>query len=151
MGETLGRFQEQLGTLGTQLTSLSEINTDSLPREHCLALIELVDRVRRLAGAFKEPPSQPWWAGTRHWRQAWETQARGLDILREHAEILLRKEGINRIDVLGQPFDPVMMAANASEPSAQHPHFTVLEEILPGYELCGELLRPAQVKISLNK
>jgi molecular chaperone GrpE (heat shock protein) len=48
----------------------------------------------------------------------------------------------------GQPFDPRRMNAIDKEESAVVPEGTVLEVYRTGYEWCGEVFRPAQVKVS---
>jgi molecular chaperone GrpE (heat shock protein) len=47
-----------------------------------------------------------------------------------------------------QPFDPRKMNAIDKEESAVVPEGTVLEVYRTGYEWCGEVFRPAQVKVS---
>lgn len=149
--DALGQFQTGLTAMQTQLSELAAPMDEGLPREHGLALIEILDRAERLAVAFQKPSPRSWWPGAARWRHDWETQREGLDILREHIERFLKNEGIARLDVLGQPFNPATMSAIASEPSAQHPHFTVVEEIAPGYLCRGELLRAAHVKVSVRQ
>jgi molecular chaperone GrpE (heat shock protein) len=107
----------------------------------------------RLAKAFQASPAKKsWWAGTdRAWRQAWQTQGQALAILVSHFEELLKKEGVTRITTAGQPFDPSVMTAVAAEPDETRPPQTVLEEIAAGYRRRGELLRPAQVKVSVRR
>jgi molecular chaperone GrpE (heat shock protein) len=74
-----------------------------------------------------------------------------MDILFSHIEALLARPGIPRLRALHQPFDPAAMSAVAVDPSTQWPPQTVLEELVAGYCLHGELLRVAQVKVSTNK
>ena len=69
----------------------------------------------------------------------------------EHFEGLLSKEGIRRIETIGQAFDPAIMSAVAAEVNAERPHHAVIEEFAAGYFRRGELLRPAQVKVIINK
>ena len=151
-GDTLGRFDGDLKLLREQMQRLSlSAAPEGMSRTHCLALVELLDRVRRVACAFKETPSTSWWGGTDSWRRAWESHRQAFDILVGHFESLLKKEGLSRIETAGQPFDPSIMSAVAAEPDASRPDQSILDELAPGYRLRGELLRPAQVKVSLNK
>ena len=122
-----------------------------LTRSHCLALVELYDRMQRLGAAFAVTPEKPWWGGDTQWRKAWETQRQAFAILCGHFEALLRQEGVTRIETRGQMMDPARMVAVAAEPDTSRPHQTVLEEIAAGYLRDGELLRVAQVKVALNK
>lgn len=148
--ETLSKFEGDLRSLREQLAR-PPAASDALPRPWCLALIELVDRLHRLAAAFATPPPKSWWGGDKRWRNAWETQRQGFEILLSHVATLLKKAEVARIQTLHEPFDPAIMAAVAAEPSAQWPHGTVLEEVAAGYRLRGELLRVAQVKVSTNQ
>jgi molecular chaperone GrpE (heat shock protein) len=151
-GDTLGRFDGDLKLLREQLQRLAAAApSEGLSRGHCLALAELLDRLRRLARAFATPPAASWWRGASLWRQAWENQRQAADILLGHLESLLKREGLTPIETLGRPLDPTSMTAVAAEPDNSQPDQTVLEEIAPGYRLRSELLRAAQVKVSLNK
>jgi hypothetical protein len=152
--ETLERFEAQLVPLRESITQLTaaQPREEGLPRAYCLVLVEFLDRLHRLAKAFASPPARKsWWGGSDSaWRQAWETQRQGLDILVSHFAELLKKEEITRIETLGQPFNPTEMTAVAAEPNSERPAQTVLEELTPGYRRRGELLRPAQVKVSVR-
>jgi molecular chaperone GrpE (heat shock protein) len=152
-GETLVRFEADLSQLREHLIRLASVATkeDSVPRAFCLALVEILDRMYRLAAAFGSPPKKSWWEDDTQMRRAWETQRQALDILVGHMEALLEKEGVARIEVLGQAFDPAIMVAVATEPDLKRPARTVIEEITTGYRRHGELLRPAQVKITINQ
>ncbi len=56
--------------------------------------------------------------------------------------------GIEAIDPVGQPFDPALHEAMATQLSAEHPPHTVLQVVQRGYLLNGRLLRPARVIVS---
>lgn len=152
-GETLARFDSSLEPLRESVAQLTaaQPKAGELSRPHCLALVELLDRLQRIARAFRSPPPQKrsWWPHRPSaWPKAWETQHQAFEIVLSHLEGLLKKEGVTRLEVLGQPFDPSFMTAVAVEPEANCPAQTVLEELAPGYRRQGELLRPAQVKVS---
>ncbi len=151
-GDTLGRFDGDLKLLREQLQrQAAAAPSEGMSRSHCLFLAEWLDRLQRLARAFAAPPPASWWGGAKSWQQAWESQRQALDILLGHFESLLKKEGLAPIETIGRPFDPSTMTAVAAEPDNSLPDQTILEEIAPGYRLRGELLRVAQVKVSLNK
>lgn len=153
-GETLVRFESGLQPLRDITAQLlaTQSKAGELSRAHCLVLVELLDRMHRLERATASPPAARrfWFGASRDtaWRQAWDQQRQALDILVGHLEAFLRKEGVMRIDATGQPFDPAVMMAVAAEPDATRPPQTVLEETAVGYRRHGELLRPAQVKVS---
>jgi len=151
--ETLTRFDGNLSPLRETMAKLTaaQPKADELSRSHCLVLVEWLDRLNRIRKAFDSPPQKTsWWQGRGNstWLKAWETQGQALAILASHIEELLRKEGVTRLDALGQPFDPATMTAVAAEPDSAHPPQTVLEELAAGYRRHGELLRAAQVKVS---
>jgi molecular chaperone GrpE len=63
----------------------------------------------------------------------------------------LRREGLASVDSLGQHFDPNLHEAVATDCVPGLPGNTVVEEMRRGYLLHGRLLRPAQVKVSLDE
>lgn len=146
--EILAKFDADLRLVREQLARQAAAPGETLPRPWCLALIEIVDRLHRMAAAFAVSPGKAWWGGGGKWQEAWETQRQGFEILLSHVEALLKNAGITRLTNLHQPFDPATMAAVAVEPSLDWPNGTVLEEVAAGYQLRGELLRVAQVKVS---
>ena len=152
-GETLARFDSSLEPLRESVAQLAvaQPKAGEFSLAHCLALVELLDRLQRIARAFRSPPpAKHSWLRRRPsaWPKAWDTQHQAFEIVLSHLEGLLKKEGVTRLEVLGQPFDPSHMTAVAAEPDAHCPAQTVLEELAPGYRRHGELLRPAQVKVS---
>lgn len=127
-----------------------------LSREWALAVAELADRITRVNDGFSRPPAaaSSWWPGSRKaeaaWKEAWAMQADALGILTSHLAGLLARAGLVRLAVVGEPFDPATMTAVESAVDAAKPDHTVLAELLPGWRhaATGELLRPAQVRVS---
>jgi len=60
----------------------------------------------------------------------------------------LRREGLEAIDTVGEPFNPELHEAVATEEHKDIPHQTIMEELQRGYTLNARLLRPALVKVS---
>ena len=155
-GDTLARFEGGLQPLRETVAQLAAVQPKAgrMARAHCLVLVELLERMHRLDRAFASPPEakRAWWGASadRRWRQSWEAQHQALDILVGHLEGLLTREGVTRIDTAEKPFDPTTMMAVATEPDATRPPQTVVEEIAAGYLRDGELLRAAQVKVTLR-
>ncbi len=56
--------------------------------------------------------------------------------------------GITELDPTGQPFDPQLHEAMATQASPGQPPNTVLQVVQKGYLLNGRLLRPARVIVS---
>ncbi len=61
---------------------------------------------------------------------------------------ILERNGIQRIDPTGQPFDANLHQAMAEQPSEEHPPGTVLQAWTTGWTLNGRLLRPAMVVVA---
>ena len=69
----------------------------------------------------------------------------GLEQLQGQLMAALEKEGLERIDPLGKPFDPNESEAVAHEDGDGGP--VVSEVMRTGYRFKGKLLRPAMVKV----
>lgn len=137
--------------LGDVRTALLTRNADAgLSREYALALVDLLDRLNRMDAAFARQPREGWGWGWSAWRLAWASQREALDIVREHLVTLLTRAGIEPVPALHSLFDPRIMTAVSAVPDHSRPHHTVIEELSPGYRRGAEILRPAQVKVSLN-
>ncbi len=69
-----------------------------------------------------------------------------------HRQLLdeLRKEGLRPVEALGQPFDPELHEAVATDASCGLPPGTVVEELRRGYLFHDRLLRPALVRVSVE-
>jgi molecular chaperone GrpE (heat shock protein) len=122
-----------------------------LPRSYFLALVELVDRMHRLGAAFERPPQPGRLAFLNPdgpWRKAWANWQQGFSILVTHFEKLLEQAGVKRLKTMGEAFDPVTMLAVAALAPSGRPLNVVVEEVAPGYSWRGEVLRPAEVKIT---
>lgn len=62
----------------------------------------------------------------------------------------LRKEGLTAVDSIGQPFDPNVHEAVATDCRSDLPVQTVLEELQRGYLMHDRLLRPSLVKVCVE-
>jgi molecular chaperone GrpE len=72
----------------------------------------------------------------------------GIILMRSRLVSLLRQEGLEKIFVGGQPFDPTHSEAAAIEPVDDEAQDNiVLSELQRGYMLRGALLRPARVVV----
>src|SRR3989338_4840209 len=70
------------------------------------------------------------------------TQDQGVKLSIDHFLDILRAEGVEKIDVTGKNFDPLLMEAVSTKQGKED---EVVEEVKAGYTLNGEVLRPAQV------
>ena len=63
---------------------------------------------------------------------------------------VMRSEGINPVPTVGEQFNPYVHEAIEAIESSDQPEGTVVEEVLKGYTLGEETLRPAHVKVSVG-
>jgi len=63
---------------------------------------------------------------------------------------VLKQQGVARMDVVGQDFDPTLHEAVLREESTEHAEDVVTEELQRGYHLNGRVLRHAMVKVSMG-
>jgi molecular chaperone GrpE len=61
---------------------------------------------------------------------------------------VMRGEGLNPVPTVGEPFNPYVHEAIEAVEDSDKPEGTVVEEVLKGYTLGEETLRPARVKVS---
>lgn len=73
----------------------------------------------------------------------------GVELIHRQLTDLLERTGLQRIEALGQPFDPNLHEAIMQvEPAdGQEPH-QVVEELRPGYRLHERVVRPSLVKVT---
>lgn len=74
--------------------------------------------------------------------------ARGLELLLERVRRLASEHGIERVDVLREPFDPDRMRATDAVFSADIPSGYVVEQIRPLYLWKNQVLRIAEVRVA---
>jgi hypothetical protein len=152
LGDSLAALGEETRQLRTQRSQLDQ--GGDLPADWCLALIETADKIQRIQSAFESPPqvASPWWpsarAGLDAWHKAWKVQGEAFAILSGHVDGQLRKAGLERLSTRGRILDPSIMTAVSVVVDGSVPDQTVVEEILPGYQRAGQLIRAAQVRVS---
>ncbi len=72
----------------------------------------------------------------------------GLILVRTQLLQTLKDEGLERVPVLGLPFDPAISEAVATRPVEEREHHhLVVKDVLRGYRLNGRLVRPARVMV----
>ncbi len=72
----------------------------------------------------------------------------GVELIYKQLNDVLEELGVQPVSSVGQPFDPHLHEAVATERSDDYEPDTVIQELLRGYLLGGKLLRPAMVKVS---
>lgn len=74
--------------------------------------------------------------------------AEGVRLVHKQLLALLERQGLERLEVVGQPFDPEHSEAVLVTPvEDDSEHDVVLEELRPGYRFRDTILRPAQVRV----
>ena len=63
---------------------------------------------------------------------------------------VMRSEGLNPVPTVGEPFNPYVHEAIEAVEDSDKPEGTIVEEVLKGYTLGDETLRPARVKVSMG-
>lgn len=63
---------------------------------------------------------------------------------------VMRSEGIMPVPTVGEPFNPYLHEAIEAVENSDKPEGTIVEEVLKGYTLGDETLRPARVKVSMG-
>ncbi len=76
--------------------------------------------------------------------------AEGVVLIERQLREALRRAGLEPIEAVGEPFDPVYHEAVMTEPTTRLPAGTVLEEAQKGYTFRGRVLRPALVKVAVQ-
>lgn len=80
--------------------------------------------------------------------RALEQGERGLEPIHRNLAALLRKHGVERIETLGETFDPELHEAVMVERDPTMPEGLVSRELRSGYFLNDDLLRPARVAVN---
>ena len=76
---------------------------------------------------------------------------KGFEMVYKQLWKTLQEEGLERQDVLGKVFDPMLHEVVDFTDDEEKPEGLIIEEVSPGYMLSGRLLRPAKVKIIKKK
>ena len=75
----------------------------------------------------------------------------GVGLILKQMEEALKGLQVTPVETIGAQFDPRIHEALGSIETAEFPDHQVLEEIRRGYKIRERLLRPAMVKIAVNK
>jgi molecular chaperone GrpE len=99
-----------------------------------LEILPLLDNIDRALGHLPEDLKDNQWA-------------KGVEQISKQAQEQIKKLGIEKIEALGQPFDPTLHEAVASDGDGE----TVVEELQPGYRMGDRVLRHSMVKVGKKK
>ncbi|MCL6443552.1 MAG: nucleotide exchange factor GrpE [Alicyclobacillus sp.] len=73
----------------------------------------------------------------------------GIEMVHRQLLGVLEQQGVTRMDVIGQPFDPNLHEAVMQEPADGRTPGVVVRELQTGYILHGKVLRPAMVAVTV--
>lgn len=150
-GESLSEFQKTIADTQNRfcLTDKEKKENEFLSRKpFFLPLVDVLERMERLKERLSAPPGKTFFGNDANWRNAWNALKEGFDITYSYLECLLKKEGVERIETVGTPFNPSYMTAVAVEHTGRCPANQVVEEIAPGFLYKGEIVKLAEVRIS---
>ncbi len=74
----------------------------------------------------------------------------GIEMIYRQFRTVLTQAGLQPVEAVGQPFDPVYHEAFERVETDEWPDGTVTSEVQKGYLLHGKVLRPALVKVAKN-
>lgn len=77
-----------------------------------------------------------------------DSLAQTLKMVQNQLNEVLRRQGVEPVASVGQPFNPHLHEAVESVASSEHPEGTVSGETRKGYTIGNDLLRPARVQVS---
>ena len=159
MREDSARFRERLAAPSGGNGNAGG-GSGAVSRGLALALIDVCDRIDRLRTAAASRAEDGWLARLKA-EGRWRRQAEAIAFLREHFQPVLAAAGLQRIHVLGKPFDPLWMkavgapaAAGRADPAGPDSPpggpatLVVRKELLPGYRMGDQCLRPAEVRVT---
>ena len=85
-----------------------------------------------------------------HREAEYENYRRGFEIIYKQLLDNLARLGVERVEPLGQPFDPHLHQAMDRAETTDHADGTILEVYQPGYVYHGRVLRPAMVRVAVR-
>ena len=132
MTETLQRLQADFINFKARA---EKERTEALKLGREMAVTELLPVFDNLERAFAHTPEE---LKEHQW-------VKGINGLEKQLLNVLSELGLQKIDTIGRPFDPICMEAVSSEEGDGEE--VVTEEVQSGYLLDGRVIRPAMVKV----
>ena len=80
-----------------------------------------------------------------------DTVIAGIKLIADQLNKVLRDHGVEPIDAVGKPFDPMYHEAMLSDTTTDQPPGTVTSELQRGYTMQGRVLRPARVTVAAER
>src|SRR5687767_4975184 len=131
---TVAEFDNYRKRTDRERRELSVFITTDIFRE----LLPIVDDLERALAAPADLASTPEFAAFHQ----------GVTLIHRQWLELLRRRGVEPLDVVGQPFDPEWHEAVTDEPANGRPDGEITAELRRGYRIGTKLLRAALVKVA---
>jgi molecular chaperone GrpE len=77
-----------------------------------------------------------------------EEYVKGIALIEDQLRAALAQAGLEKMEVIGQPFDPSAHSAIFQQESKDHPPGTIIAEAEKGYTLQGKIIRHPKVVVS---
>jgi molecular chaperone GrpE len=100
-----------------------------------VSILEVVDNFERALGAAEESAE-------------FKSFKEGTELIYQHLQDLLTKEGVAEIKAVGEKFDPNLHEAMMQTASDEYDEGIITEEMLRGYKRNGRVLRHSKVVVS---
>jgi len=81
-------------------------------------------------------------------RKSYKSLKQGIDLIYQKLIAVLKKQGVERIEAVGQPFDPELHEAVMQIEDKDNPSNIIIDEALKGYRLKNKVLRYSQVVVN---
>ncbi|MGN6483122.1 MAG: nucleotide exchange factor GrpE [Thermomicrobiales bacterium] len=129
--DQLQRSRAEFANYRRRVEQERQIIGDLAKRDALIQFLPVVDDFERALAAVPEAERSNSWLS-------------GITLIQQKLAGILERAGVSPIDALGQPFDPSLHEAVASEPGTAGSH--VVEVYQKGYRVGDQLARPAMVK-----
>lgn len=138
-------LQGQLMRLQADFENHKRRTADESARQSTVArlsvVLELLPVIDNFERAFEDVPKKvsddPWY--------------QGMSAIKQQFEQVLKRLGIERINSVGERFDPGVHEAIVHEPSKTYEADIVSEEFEAGYKVGDDVIRHSKVKVSNGK
>jgi molecular chaperone GrpE len=131
---TVAEFDNYRKRTERERRELSDFITTDILRE----LLPILDDLERALAAPAKVAGSPEFAAFHQ----------GVTLIHRQWLELLRRRGVEPLEVIGKPFDPEWHEAVADEPANGRPDGEITAELRRGYRIGSKLLRAAMVKVA---
>ncbi|MGC4105595.1 MAG: nucleotide exchange factor GrpE [Thermomicrobiales bacterium] len=129
--DQLQRSRAEFANYRRRVDQERQIIGDLAKRDALIQFLPVVDDFERALGAVPEAERSNSWLS-------------GITMIQNKLNGILERAGVSPVEALGQPFDPSVHEAVATEPGTSGSH--VVEVYQKGYRVGDQLARPAMVK-----